>query len=61
MLIFLDDSGEITAPTNMITITALAPGVLYEFRVSAITEQGRGAEVSIQGQTMFNRDGKNHN
>ena len=61
MLILVDDSGEMSAPINMITVMTLSPGTVYDFRVSAITEQGKGAAVSTQGQTLYNRDGENHN
>ena len=46
-----EDSGETNATTNRIKITALVPGTIYQFRVSAITQSGRGAEVVLSGQT----------
>lgn len=44
-----------SADDNRITITALVPGTIYNFRVSAVTGSGRGAEVSVRAQTMFSR------
>ena len=52
VLVIFEDSGEVTATINSITIQALVPGSSYQFRVSAVTTSGRGAEVSVPGQTQ---------
>ena len=52
VLVIFEDSGNITAMMNRITVRALVPGSNYQFRVSAVTSSGRGAEVSIAGQTQ---------
>ena len=36
---------------SRIKISQLIPGTTYLFKVSAITERGRGAEVDLVGQT----------
>ena len=51
VLVIFEDTGEVTATINSITIRALVPGSSYQFRVSAVTTSGRGAEVSVPGQT----------
>lgn len=52
VLVLFEDSGEAMASTNRIKIPALVPGITYQFRVSAITLSGRGAEVDIDGRTQ---------
>lgn len=47
-----EDSGETNITTNSVKIPALVPGTMYQFRVSAITQSGRGAEVILNGQTQ---------
>ena len=47
-----EDSGATNVTTNGIKIPALVPGTMYQFRVSAITQSGRGAEVILNGQTQ---------
>ena len=51
VLVIFEDIGEVTVTLNSITIPALVPGSIYLFRVSAVTSSGRGAEVSVPGQT----------
>ena len=51
-LVLLEDSGEVTAAANRIKISALVSGTTYQFRVSAVTQSGRGSEVTISGQTQ---------
>ena len=55
VLILLTDAGELTTTTNSLTVPALVPGTVYQFRLSALTLNGRGAEVRISGQTQFSR------
>ena len=52
VLVLFEDSGNVTATINRITIRALVPGNNYQFRVSAVTTSGRGAEISVTGQTQ---------
>ena len=52
VLVRFEDTGEAMATTNGIKISALAPATTYQFRVSAITQSGRGAEVGLVGQTQ---------
>ena len=47
-----EDSGETNVTTNRIKVPALVPGTMYQFRVSAISQSGRGAEVILNGQTQ---------
>ena len=53
VLVLFEDSGNVTAPLNSITIQALVPESSYQFRVSAVTSFGRGAEVSVPGHTRL--------
>jgi hypothetical protein len=53
VLILFEDSGNITTTINRITILGLVPESSYQFRVSAMTGSGRGAEVSVSGQTKL--------
>ena len=52
VLVLFEDSNKVIATVNRIKISALVPGTTYQFRVSAVTESGRGAEVSVIGQTL---------
>ena len=45
------DSGEATTIGTTIKISQLIPGTSYLFRVSAITQKGRGAEMNLVSQT----------
>ena len=58
VLVLFKDSGEATATTNRIKVSALIPGTTYQFRVSAVTQSGRGAEVGIVGQTQYSQGTK---
>ena len=53
VLILFEDSGEVTATINRITIGALVPESDYQFQVSAVTDSGRGAEASASGRTRL--------
>ena len=53
----IEDRGATNTSTNHIKISALVPGTTYTFKVSAITQSGRGAEVMFTGTTDNN--GKN--
>ena len=53
VLVIFEDSGQVPAAINSIIVQALVPGSNYQFRVSAVTSSGRGAEVSTFGQTRF--------
>ena len=55
VLISFEDANEVTTTDNRIAITALVPGTIYTFKISAVTESGRGTEVMVTGQTMFSR------
>jgi hypothetical protein len=52
VLVIFEDTGEVTATINSITIRALVPGSSYQFRVSAVTGSGRGADVNVLGHTQ---------
>ena len=52
VLVLFEDSNKVIATVNRIKISALVPGTTYQFRVSAVTESERGAEVSVIGQTL---------
>ena len=45
-LIRFEDSGSISVTGTTTTISPLIPGTRYQFKVSAITSRGNGAEVS---------------
>ena len=45
------DSGETTSTGTSAKVSQLIPGTSYSFRVSAITDRGRGAEVALVSQT----------
>ena len=51
VLVLFEDADNITTTINRITISGLVPENTYQFRVSAVTGSGRGAEVSVSGQT----------
>ena len=53
VLLSFEDANEVTVTDNRVTIPALVPGTIYTFKVSAVTQFGRGAEVMATGQTMF--------
>lgn len=55
VLINFEDANSTMTVDNRITITGLVPGTIYTFKVSAVTESGKGAEVVATGQTMFSR------
>jgi len=56
VLVLFEDSGNVTATINRITIRGLVPESRYQFRVSAMTTSGRGAEVSVLGRTRLSID-----
>jgi chitodextrinase len=45
------DTGKATTTGTTITISQLIPGTSYLFRISAVTQKGRGAEMNIVSQT----------
>ena len=52
ILIQFEDHGEMNTATNSIKVSALVPGTTYAFKVSAISQSGRGADVVIDAQTQ---------
>jgi hypothetical protein len=60
-LVQFEDSGEISvADSTTVTVSPLIPGTNYFIRVSAVTQSGRGAEVTRYGTTRTSLDGKDH-
>ena len=57
-LVQFEDSGEISVTDTTVTISPLFPGTNYLIRVSAVTQKGRGAEVTCYGTTRTSQDGK---
>ena len=57
-LVQFEDSGEISVTDTSATISPLVPGTNYLVRVSAVTQNGRGAEVTRYGTTRTALDGK---
>ena len=53
VLVLFEDSGNVMVTLNSITIRGLVPESRYQFHVSAVTTSGRGAEVSVSGQTRL--------
>ena len=45
------DTGKATTTSTTIKISQLIPGTSYLFRVSAVTQKGRGAEMNLMSQT----------
>ena len=45
------DTGKVTTTGTTITVSQLIPGTRYLFRVSAVTQNGRGAEMNLESQT----------
>ncbi len=60
-LVQFEDSGEISvADSTTVTVSPLVPGTNYFIRVSAVTQSGRGAEVTRYGTTRTSIGGKDH-
>jgi hypothetical protein len=61
-LVQFEDSGEISdsVADKTVTVSPLVPGTNYFFRVSAVTQSGRGAEVTRYGTTRTSLGGKDH-
>ena len=57
-LVTFEDSGEISVTDTTVTVSPLIPGTNYLIRVSAVTQSGRGAEVTRYGITRISLDGK---
>ena len=53
VLVLFEDSGNVTAVVNRITIRGLVPESNYQFQVSAVTSSGRGAEVRVVARTQL--------
>ena len=51
ILIQFEDRGETNATANSLKVSALVPGTTYTFKVSAISQSGRGAEAVVDAQT----------
>ena len=51
-LIRFTDSGQATTTGTSLKVSQLIPGTNYLFKVSANTEKGRGADVTIVSQTL---------
>ena len=45
------DTGKATTTGTSNTISQLIPGTSYQFRVLAVTQKGRGAEMNLISQT----------
>ena len=56
-LVQFEDSGEILVTDTTVTVSPLIPGTNYLIRVSAVTQSGRGAEVTRYGTTRISIDG----
>ena len=56
-LIRFRDSGKITVTDTTVTISPLVPGTNYLIKVSAVTQSGRGAEVTRYATTKTSLDG----
>ena len=56
-LVQFEDSGEIFVTDTTIAVSPLIPGTNYLIKVSAVTQSGRGAEVTHYGTTRTSRDG----
>ena len=52
ILVQFEDRGETNATTNSLKVSALVPGTTYTFKVSAISQSGRGAEAVIDAETQ---------
>ena len=57
-LVTFEDSGEISVTDTTVTVSPLIPATNYLIRVSAVTQSGRGAEVTRYGTTRTSLDGK---
>ena len=57
-LVQFEDSGETTVTDTTVTVSPLFPGTNYLVRVSAVTQNGRGAEVTRYTTTRTSQDGK---
>ena len=51
-LIQFEDSGEATVNSTSITLSPLIPGTAYTIKVSAVTPQGRGEQISTTGAVL---------
>ena len=56
-LIQFEDSGEVSVIGTTAIVSPLIPDTSYQFRVSAITSDGRGGEVSSLETTLTSQDG----
>ncbi len=52
------ESGDLETPYTRATIAPLTPETMYEFKVSALTEEGEGAEVPLFAMTTEAQGGK---
>ena len=52
VLVQFVDYGATNVATNDIKVSALVPGTAYMFKVSVISQSGRGAEAIIDAQTQ---------
>ena len=57
-LVQFKDSGGISVTDTSVTVSPLVPGTYYLIRVSAVTQSGRGAEVTYHGITRTSTEGK---
>ena len=60
-LVQFEDSGEISVTDTTVTVSPLIPGTYYLIRVSAVTQSGRGAEVTHYGMTRTSLSGNRLN
>ena len=56
-LIQFEDSGEMTVTGTTATVLNLIPSTRYQFKVSAITANGRGGEMSSFALTRASPEG----
>ena len=56
-LIQFEDGGEMSVIGTSAIVSPLIPDTSYQFRVSAVTSDGRGGEVSSLGTTLTTQDG----
>lgn len=56
-LIQFEDSGEVSVTGTTVTVPNLIPSTRYQFKVSAITANGRGGEMSSFALTRASPEG----
>lgn len=59
-MVRFQESGELVSPYTRVVIHPLTPETNYQFKVSALTEEGEGAEVSLYGRTSAGDGGEEY-